>query len=226
MAGEIGERGAAMNNTKPYVITISRQLGSGGAYIGQKLASRLNILYVDRELINEAADKLGVMVEDLEVRDERTTTIWQSFINNMSYGNFVEYTPPAVLIPNSREIYQAEAEVISRIAEERPAVIIGRGGFHTLRQHPRCLNIFLHADLTFRTGRVMELYSLSEQKAKKLIEDTDRARAHYIHTVAGCNMAEACNYHMSLDTGVLGMETVEDIIVSALKARFQDIELP
>ena len=132
-----------MKQTTPFVITISRQLGSGGAYIGQQLAKRLNIDYVDREILSKAAKQLAVLEEDLESRDEKLLSFWKSFFHINGFSPDV-HIPPRMNFPFDREIFDAETNIIEHIARERSSVIIGRCGFHILREYSNCVSLFLY----------------------------------------------------------------------------------
>ena len=211
-----------MLHKMPLVITVSRQLGSGGAFIGLKLASHFDALYLDREIINKTAHELGYE-GTLESRDEKVSSIWQSFVSSSSYFDLGGvYIPPEQILPSDREIFKVEAEIISKIANEQSAVIIGRAGSYILRNHPHHVSVFLHADIDFRLKRIKELYKISDKEAKKLIESTDKSRNRYINELTGMNMPDAGNYHLSIDTGVLGLEGAEKIILEYIKERFGD----
>jgi cytidylate kinase len=126
-------------------------------------------------------------------------------------------------MPTDRELYSTESNIITRIAQQRSVIIVGRGGYYVLRQHPRCLSILLHADITFRQRRVQELYNVSAKKALKLIESIDKEREHYLRALTGQNCMDARHYHLSIDTSVVGLEEAEEIILAAFRARFGDI---
>jgi len=212
-----------MTKVSPFVITISRQVGSGGAFLGKRLASRLNFLYVDREIVRQAAKKLKMPLKSLQARDEKLTPFWKSLLE--SYVNITPtpYVPPPLHMPTDRKLYMTESNIITRIAEQRSAVIVGRGGYHVLQQHPRRLSVLLHADITFRQKRVQELYHVSAEEALKLIESVDQERERYLRTFTGQNCMDARNYHLSLDTSSTGLEAAEEIILAAFRARFGDI---
>ena len=93
-----------------------------------------------------------------------------------------------------------------------------------LHQHPRCLSILLHADITFRQRRVQELYNVSAKEALKLIKSIDKEREHYLRSLTGQNCMDARHYHLSIDTSAVGLEAAEEIILATLRARFSDIE--
>ncbi|HBE76557.1 MAG TPA: cytidylate kinase-like family protein [Firmicutes bacterium] len=204
----------------PAVITISRQLGSGGAYVGQQLAEQLGILYLDREIVIQAAKQLQVLEEDLESRDEKKTSFWQSVLQLSAYTPPDTYMPPEIYIPSDQDLYKAESQIIQKVAKEHSAVIIGRGSSYLLRDHPRHLSIFLHADLAFRQRRVGELYNLTAPEAKKLIEKSDRERGRYLQTLTGRDWNDARTYQLSIDTGKTGLEQAKEIILACIKVQF------
>jgi cytidylate kinase len=214
-----------MKETSPFVITISRQIGSGGAYLGKRLASRLNVLYLDREIMSQAAKELKMPVESLESRDEKLTPFWRSLLESYAYVTPTPYVPPPLHMPTDRELYSTESNIITRIAQQHSVVIVGRGGYYVLRQHPRHLSILLHADIAFRQKRVQELYHVSAEEALKLIKSIDKEREHYLRALTGQNCMDARHYHLSIDTSVVGLEKAEEIILATLRARFGDIGL-
>ena len=205
-----------MTKIAPYVITISRQLGSGGAYLGQRLAIRLNALYLDHEIVREAAQQLKISEEYLKARDEKVTSNWQSILRSIAFSNSWSYAPPPLDILNDEQLYNVESEFIRKIADQRSAVIVGRGGHYVLRQHARCLNVFLHADINFRQKRVEEVYHVPPEKALKLMCSVDQERARYLRALTGQNWLNASQYHLSLDTSVVGLENAENIILETL----------
>ena len=200
-----------MKQTSPLVITISRQLGSGGAYIGQQLAKNLNIFYADREIIGQAAQQLSVLKEDLESRDEKILSFWQSLIQSFAIAPDI-YVPPQIIVPSDLELFETESEIIARIAQERSAVIIGRCGSYILREHPNHVSIFLHGDITLRKSRIQKLYNVSAEVAAKMIAQNDVARAHYNHKFTGKEWTDARQYNISLDTGRTGVDNSVDFI--------------
>ena len=205
-------------NKSNIVITINRQLGSGGKYLGSKLAERLSFLYLDKEIVKEVAKDLDTYVENLESSDEKQGPIWNSALLLSAFGSF-EYIPPVDIISDS-EAHKAESDFITKVASEKSAVIIGRGGSYILRNHPRHVSIFLHADLEFRKKQTQELNGISEKEALHLIEKTDKERLKYYKVLTGQDMYNTCGYDLTIDTGKLGLEKSETIIIEYLKERF------
>ena len=204
-----------MKQSRTFVITISRQLGSGGAYIGQQLAQRLNVFYADREIINKVAKQYSVMEEELESNDERILSFWQSFFQYNTFSAEM-YTPPKLLVPNEQELYLAEAEIIQRIAKERSAIIIGRCGSYILRDYPNHISLFLHGDMASRISRTRNLYHLSEVEAAKMITKSDKERALHCKTFTGMEWMDASNYDLSIDTSKIDIDRCVELILNYL----------
>lgn len=212
-----------MADEKPFVITISRQIGSGGGYLGQRLAGRLGFVYADREIVRQAAERLHMSEEAAESLDERVTTFWESLLRTFEYGGPDTYvTPPIKPMPSDSDFHQAELEVVKSIAENRSSIIVGRAGFYVLRNNPRHLSVFLHARIDFRLKRVQEAYSLSLKDAKELIEKSDRERRRYLYHITGRDWIDARQYHLCIDTSAVGLECAEEIIANAAIRKMKD----
>ncbi len=206
-----------MKENSQIVITISRQLGSGGAYIGQQLAKKMNVSYLDREIIKMAAKELSMIEEELEPRDERILSFWQSVFQLSGYSGTDVYIPPRFFVPTDRELFNAEAEVIKRIVKDRSAVIIGRCGSHILRTYPNHTSIFLHADIDFRKKRIEKLYNLSQEEASKMITKNDSERSRYHHMLTGKEWTDAKQYDLSIDTSKIGVDNSVQLIFQYLE---------
>jgi cytidylate kinase len=206
-----------MDRSKPYVITISRQIGSGGAYIGQQLAKKLNIYYADREILNKAARKLSVMEDDLEQREEKLQTFWESFFQFNTYATDT-YLNPILIKPSSYELFLTESEIIKHIAGEQSAVIIGRCGFHILREHTNRVSVFLLADTDFRSKRIQELHHISEKASLDMIAQVDKERAQFIEEYTGKKWTDAKQFDLCINTGKIGMERSVDLIIHYLES--------
>ncbi len=207
-----------MKQTRPIAITISRQLGSGGAYIGLQLAKKLNYFYADREIIRKAAAKLSVLEEDIEDRDEKISSFWQAFMQTSVFPPEV-YVPQKSIPPTDREIFEAESKVIERISREHSSVIIGRCGFYVLRGYPEHVSVFLHGDRDARVARVQKLYQLTKDDADKKVTQNDKARIQYCKTFTGNEWADARNYDLSIDTSKLGLDKAVELVLDFLKVR-------
>jgi len=188
--------------SKQVVLTVSRQLGSGGSFVGQEVARRLGFFYADRAIIREAAETLSVKEETVEAHEESVPSFWQAFLSSACiYPDL--YVPPVMLLPTENDFFRTESEVIKRVAGERDAVIIGRCGFHVLRDHPGRISVFLHAPLDFRIARYQSVYRSTTEEAEKVVRQCDRERANYCRHFTGCDLVDARNYDLSIDTSRL-----------------------
>jgi cytidylate kinase len=209
-----------MSDTVPVVVTISRQLGSGAAFVGRRLAARFGMAYLDRELLQRAAQELAVPEDELEGREETVTTFWQSFVATYACGCPEAIYVPPTYRPTDLELFAAVARIVRQVAHAESAVIVGRGGVHVLREHPRHVSVFLHAALAFRVQRVAEVYQVSPQEARAMVEACDKDRARYHRKVADSDWSDARQYSLCLDTGMLGVDATVEVIASYLGLRF------
>jgi cytidylate kinase len=209
-----------MNSVAPFVITISRQRGCGGAYLGQRLAQALDIRYVDRQIVEQCAQALKVPVEVIEGRDEKNASLWTSIVESLALSNIYSYMPPPLYVQDDASVHEQEDKCICSMAGDTSAVIVGRAGFHVLRNHPRHLSVFLHASEAYRTNRLCELYKMSRAEAESTIARTDKDRSLYIQSLTGKPMTDATQYDLSIDTGKVGLEGAESIILATVKAKF------
>lgn len=207
-----------MKQTHPLGITISRQLGSGGAYIGQQIAKRLNIYYADHEIINKAATQLSVMKEHVESRDEKLQSMWKSFLQFSALSSDV-YIPPELMAPTARDLFLTETAIIKHIVKEHSAVIIGRCGFHILREYPNRVSLFLYGDSDFRMDRVRQLYHVSEKGAKEMIAKSDKERELYIKTFTNTKWTDSRNFDLAIDTSKIGVDTSVELILNYLELK-------
>jgi len=207
-----------MTPSTSFAISISRQLGAGGSFVGQQLASRLNILFADRDILRYAANRLSTFEKNLESREERLLSFWHSLLKTLPQKDVL--TVPAVasaLEYTDQELFDTEAEIIKKIAHEHPAVILGRCGHYILRDEPKHISIFLHADQEFRINRVQKLYNLQHDEATKMVEKSDKERAAYCKTFTHKEWMNATNYDLSIDTSKVTLEQAVELILQYIR---------
>ncbi len=199
----------------PVVITIARELGSGGSYIGQQVARRLGYAYIDRQILQQAARDLGLEETELEGRDERVQSFWDKLISVFALGSVdAIYTPPPRLV-SDEQLVETEQRLVCELAVKGPCVVLGRGGFHLLRGRAKLLNVFVHAPLSFRIQRVMSVYRLnSKRQAAEMIDRSDQERTRYIRSFTGFDQFDARNYHITINTGLVDFTTAEEMVAS------------
>jgi cytidylate kinase len=205
----------------PLVVTISRQLASGGAYIGQRVAQRLGMRYVDREILSRAAAILGLEDErTIENLEEHASDLWSRMRRAIAIGapdaKFVPPPPPAV---DEGIVQDAQTQFIREIAARDEAVIVGRGAPHVLGGRDNVIRVFIHAPKRTRIAEVGRIYQLSQEDARAMVERSDRDRARFVQSLTGRSWTDACLYDLTVDTSVFAPDLVVDLLVHAVNAR-------
>lgn len=193
------------------VITISRQYGSGGREIGQKLAEKWGIPFYDNELISRAAQESGYTEAAFERAESRaTSSLLYSIARGMtSYGN--QEMGFSHLSLDDR-IYLAQASVIRKSAAEGPCVIVGRCADYILKNMDNIINIFVWADLPFRIERAMRIDNMSPEKIEDNILKIDKRRANYYNFHTSEKWGRAENYHLSIRSSLIGIDNAVEVI--------------
>ena len=204
------------------VITIARAFGSGGAEVGRRVASRLGFYYADRQVLSLAAKRLGIGEAELELREERITSLWSDIRDVFALGPAEScYTPPPLRSVSDQEIFDQERRIMKVLARRHDCVIIGRGGRYVFADDPDALHVLLHAPLGARIARVIEVYGVSsEDEAARLIERSDRAREAFRAKMTMEDPWKATHYHLCIDTGGLGLDRAADLVIAGYQARF------
>ena len=185
------------------IITIGRQLGSGGRHIGKQLAEQLNLSFFDKELINLASQESGLSKELFEQADEKKQNnlfgTWFGLRSSLMVG---DYQINSSLCNES--LFQIQSDVIRRLAEQQSCVFVGRCADYILRDNPHCLNIFISANMDDRISRVSAMAQISPEKAQELIRQTDKKRAGYYNYYTSKEWGAARSYHLCLNSSLLG----------------------
>ena len=194
-----------MNREEQFVITISRQFGTGGHEIGAELARRLDVKLLDKQILNEVAKRIPV-VEDAMERIAARNPLWRDDFTNFyrTYMNKAEYDGQEH-DETSRALFEAQAIAIRKIAEQESCVLIGRCGFHIFEDHPNALKIFIHSSDDCRKRRIAEKYGLDLRDAAAMVVDNDYSRELYTKTFTGKDWTDARNYDISLDVRQFGI---------------------
>jgi len=206
-----------MNREEKFVITISRQFGTGGHEIGAELARRLGVKLLDKQILNEVARKICV-VEDAVEKIEARNPLWRDDFTNFyrQYMAGAEYNGQE-LDQTSHKLFDAQAEVIRQIAERESCVIIGRCGFHIFRDFPNTLKIFIHADDECRKQRIARKYDISKQDAAAMIVDNDYSRELYTKTFTGSDWQDARNYDITINVKKFGVNGAVDFLMQSIE---------
>ena len=202
-------------------ITITRQMGSAGSYLGILIAERLGIRYIDREVLHLAAEELGVEPTELHDRAERLSSFWQKALRGFTFGSpYSVYTPPPLPVITDQTIFDQQTEAMKSLAEDNDCVIVGWGGTYVLPPHPKMMTVFCHAPLDFRIKRVMDIYHAEDaEAAETMIAESDEMRQRYINQMTGKDWNCAVNYDLSFNTSLLPLEKIADIIIEVIRQR-------
>jgi cytidylate kinase len=196
-------------------ITISRQMGTGGSYIGQLIATRLGLKYVDREVLHLAAEEFGCDEETVAARAERVSSFWERILGGLAFGAAdSHYAPPPVRKFSDRELFEKQKEILKRIANKHDCVVVGWAGVFLLPRHRGMFTAFCHAPRRFRVKRLMSVYQdLDEERARELVLESDRTREIYFNEMTGHDWTCARNYHLSIDTSRQTLEETAELII-------------
>lgn len=196
--------------TSHYVITIAREYGSGGREIGREIAHRLGIAFYDKELITLAAAESNLKADFVEQTEQTTPS------NNIGELFKEDFTSPIQRGTTASEtLFAVQSKLISELAAKQSCVIVGRCANFVLRNHPRRLSVFIHASYESKFNRLTREYGETAAVATDKLEWTDTARARHCKTFTGSSWNDARNYHLSLDSGLLGISTCCQAILDA-----------
>lgn len=189
---------------KNRVITISREFGSGGRTIGKMVAQELGIPCYDAEIIQAIAQESGFSEGYIREAGEYTPGgVFANVFSNRVYGP-----------TNEDYLWTIQYQIITELARKGSCVIVGRCADYILRDTADCLKVFVHADLNFRAKRIVEVYGERDASPEQRLKDKDKRRAAYHRFYTDKKWGQSQNYHVTLDSGVLGLERCAEIIRS------------
>ena len=190
------------------IITISREFGSGGRSVGKQLAERLGIPYYDKELVNQVALETGFDPRYVEENGEQAP-----IGGRLAYAFNMQGVPGIMRGLSAMDfLWCIQREVILKLADEGPCVIVGRSADYILKDRPDAIHAFIHADMAFRAERIVRLYGQSEKAPEQRLRDKDKKRAVNYQHYTGREWGKSQNYTLSLNSGVLGIDRCVDIL--------------
>ena len=195
------------------IYTIGREFGSGGREVGEKLAAKLGIKLYDKELLQQAAKDSGFCEEMFENHDEKPTNSFLYSLVMDTYSVSGYSAAPFLDMPLNHKVFLAQFETIKKIAEKEPCVIVGRCADYALSDNPDCINVFIHADLDVRIKNVSRNLNITENKARDIINKTDKQRASYYNYYTSKKWGDSKSYNLSLDAGKLGTDNCVEMIL-------------
>lgn len=195
------------------IYTIGREFGSGGREVGEKLAQRLGIKLYDKELLQQAAKDSGFCEEIFENHDEKPTNSFLYSLVMDTYSVSGYSAAPFLDMPLNHKVFLAQFETIKKIAEKESCVIVGRCADYALSDNPDCINVFIHADMDIRIKNVSKNLNITENKARDIINKTDKQRASYYNYYTSKKWGDSKSYNLSLDAGKLGTDNCVEMIL-------------
>ena len=202
-----------------YVITIGRELGSGGKAIGQMMADALGIPIYDRSLINMAAQESGISPEVLKQHDEATSKGLKGMaLRAMAAVPFVTGDSFYSNSISDENLFNIQCRVIQEKAESENCIIVGRCADYILRHHPRLLRIFIRADLEDRIKFLMDREIIGREEAEKTIRRIEKKRAAYHDFYSETIWGDSRSYDICVNSSVLGKEATAEFLIRYAKA--------
>lgn len=195
------------------MITISREFGSGGHEIGEKLSKRLQIPYYDQQIREEAKKNLNMSEYDLAQNEESgRKSLLYTIANGMSLSMGDQYREDPV-----QKLFEEERRIIREHAKEGSCIVIGRCADVILKDYPNCINFFIQARMVKRIERIMERYQLLPAQAREMIVKTDKKRAAFYHQFGKGDWGDRMAYHLVVDSGEMGITATVDLLECYVK---------
>ena len=208
-----------MNKNEKFVITINRELGSGGRTVGRKLAEKLGVKFHDKAVIKGLEEKFHLTVEEIEKLKAQRQGWWDTVCRFMQIGPgmdadlgfYYKHDEPGML--TNEEVFWAETEILKGIAAEESCVIAGRSAFYILREHPNHLSVFIHASMPFRVERIMRKQNMTEEEARKTIDKIDKMRETYVQEFTKTSRYDIHNYDLVISADGKTEDEIVDVIL-------------
>ncbi len=190
-----------MNKNEKFVITINRELGSGGRTVGEKLAEKLGVSFYDKAVIMGLEEKYHLTVDEIEKMRNKKHHWWSDFklVTGIGEGlvsssRLISEVGKEPDVLTTETMFKAESEILEDIAEVESCVIAGRSGFYVFRNHPNHLRVMIQASLPFRIKRLVRKKGITEEEARKIIEKVDKMRESYVKRYTGTTRYDTRNY--------------------------------
>ena len=205
-----------MNINNKYIITINRELGSGGRTVGRKLAEKLNVEYFDKAVINALQERYNLSVEQIEQLKGQDTSWWEQFKRKMTFSES-EYELNQTNI-ETEDVFRAETQVLKALAKDQSCVIAGRTACYVFRDHPNHLAIFIQASMPNRMARVAREQNMSKEEARLVIDKVDKMRENYVREFTGTSRYDTRNYDLVLNMDEINEDAAVDLILAYIRS--------
>lgn len=204
-----------MNKNKKFVITINREVGSGGRTVGRILAEKLGVNYYDKAIVEGLTRKFELSIERIEEIKAQKKTWWNDFNNYyQTLVNSAKRPMEAEVKLDNATMFETEKRILQELAAEASCVVAGRTGFMVFREWPNHLNIFIQASMEHRIQRIMRRQNVSEQEARDIIDRMDKSRETYIQKYEDTSRYDTRNYQLVLSMDDLSEEDAVKVILA------------
>ena len=207
-----------MNKNEKFVITINREVGSGGRTVGRKLAERLAVKYYDKALVEGLTEKYGLSVAEIERLKAKDKTWWDEF--NDFYRSFMSKVAltnsDADAKPTTVEMFETERHILEQLASRESCVVAGRSAFLVFRDWPNHVHVFIQASTAYRMNRIMNRQGVSMQHAIDIIDELDNRRETYMKQFTDRSRYDTRNYQLVISMDNLTEDAAVDIIMAYL----------
>lgn len=192
-----------------YIVTISRQFGSLGRSIAAELSDRLGVKYLDRDIVDETAKRMGLAIPDISKAEESGVgTFWR---RAFPLGKELEF---------SDQIFEVQKNVIRDFAKEQSGIVVGRCADYVLKDHPRKLSIFIYASPEDRIRNCIEKFDMDEKTARRMMNEVDNARENYHKTYIPGYKNAFTGRDLCIDSSTFGVSGTADILERIIRDRF------
>ena len=198
------------------IITISRLYGSGGSEVAARVAETLGWSLLDNAVVDAVAARLGITPDEVAAREERSPSLVERLVDTMALGSqeWVLQLGQSKRGPTEEQLVEVTRHIVEEAVGRGPAVVVGRGAQSMLASRADALHVFCHAPRAALISRSMERDGLSQEAATKLVDETNAQREQWVRKHFDRNWRETSNYHLTLNTGWLGIDGAASIIVS------------
>ena len=204
-----------MNKNEKFVITINREVGTGGRTVGRKLAEKLCVKYCDKAIVDGLTHKFGLNIQRIEEIKAQKKSWWNDINNyyNTLVNSASKPMDAEVKIDNA-SMFETEKHILQEIATQTSCVIAGRTGFMIFREWPNHLNIFIQASMEHRVQRIMRRQNVSEKEAREIIAKLDASRETYIKKYEDTSRYDTRNYQLVISMDDLSEDDAVDVILT------------
>ncbi len=207
--------------TPDIVVTIGRQMGSGGHELGRRLASRLGIEFYDKELLMQAACDAGLCPDFFRDSDEKRPSFVGGFFANFAGSGPMTYYDGGGFGGGDGALYKAQCDFVRRVASRGSCVIVGRSADYILRDHPRVASIFVSATKDDCIKRVCKRKpDVTVDQARAIVEKTNKARAAFYNFYSDKQWGEAASYDLTVSTSAMDIDNLVEVVIAYLHRRF------